>query len=106
MDTKGRTLMKQTEVLGGYDPTLYTSERIIAKAPDGVSVPISIVYKKGMVRDGRAPLHLYGYGSYGATIPVSFLSTRLSLLDRGFVYALAHIRGGGDMGREWKEGAG
>ncbi|HLF14111.1 MAG TPA: S9 family peptidase, partial [Bacteroidota bacterium] len=103
MDTKGRTLMKQTEVLGGYDPALYASERIIAKAPDGASVPISIVYKKGVVKDGRSPLHLYGYGSYGAAIPVSFSSSRLSLLDRGFVYALAHIRGGGDMGRDWKD---
>jgi oligopeptidase B len=103
MDTRKRTLMKRTEVLGGYDPSLYASERIYAKAPDGVMVPISIVYKKGVVMNGRAPLHLYGYGSYGATIPVSFSSSRLSLLDRGFIYALAHIRGGGDMGRDWKE---
>jgi oligopeptidase B len=103
MDTRERKLMKQTEVLGGYDPSLYASERIYARAPDGVMVPISIVYKKGVVKDGRAPLHLYGYGSYGSTIPVSFSSARLSLLDRGFIYALAHIRGGGDMGRDWKE---
>ncbi len=103
MDTRERKLMKQNEVLGGYDPALYVSERILAKAPDGVPVPISIVYKKGMVRDGNTPLHLYAYGSYGATIPVSFSSSRLSLLDRGFIFALAHIRGGGDMGRDWKD---
>jgi oligopeptidase B len=103
METREKTLMKQTEVPGGYDPSLYVSERISAKAPDGVMVPISIVYKKGMKRDGRAPLHLYGYGSYGITIPVTFSSSRLSLLDRGFTFALAHIRGGGDMGRDWKD---
>jgi len=103
MAARTRKLMKQTEVLGGYDPSLYASERIYAKASDGVMVPISIVYKKGVVKDGKAPLHLYGYGSYGATIPVSFSSSRLSLLDRGFICALAHIRGGGDMGRDWKE---
>jgi oligopeptidase B len=103
MDTRERKLLKQTEVLGGYDPSLYESERVYAKAADGVLVPISIVYKKGVVKDGKAPLHLYAYGSYGATIPVSFSSARLSLLDRGFIYALAHIRGGGDMGRDWKE---
>jgi len=103
LESREKVLMKQTEVPGGYDPALYASERISAKAPDGVMVPISIVYKKGVTRDGRAPLHLYGYGSYGITIPVSFSSSRLSLLDRGFTFALAHIRGGGDMGRDWKD---
>jgi oligopeptidase B len=103
MESRDRTLMKQTEIPGGYNPELYASERIFAKAPDGVVVPISIVYKKGMTRDGRTPLHLYGYGSYGISIPVTFSSSRLSLLDRGFTFALAHIRGGGDMGRDWKD---
>ena len=101
MNTGTRDLKKQYEVLGGYDPANYQSERIFAKAPDGALVPISLVYKKGMVRNGGNPLLLYGYGSYGISIDPSFASDRLSLLDRGFIYAIAHIRGGGDMGRYW-----
>src|SRR4029077_1859990 len=87
MNTGKRDLKKQYEVLGGYDPAQYQSERIYAKAPDGALVPISLVYKKGMVRDGGNPLLLYGYGSYGISIDPSFASDRLSLLDRGFIYA-------------------
>jgi oligopeptidase B len=103
METRERQLMKQQDVLGGYGPALYQSERIYATAPDGVQVPISLVYKKGFVRDGSAPMLLYGYGSYGISIDATFASDRLSLLDRGFVYAIAHIRGGGDMGKPWHE---
>ena len=99
MDNKKRVLMKQTEVLGGYDPAQYQSERIYAKAPDGKEVPVSLVYKKGMERNGKAPLHLYGYGSYGSSSAVAFSSNRLSLLNRGIIFALAHVRGGGDLGR-------
>ncbi|QJX00718.1 S9 family peptidase [Frigoriglobus tundricola] len=103
MNSRERKLLKRTEVVGGYDAANYTSERIHATAPDGTRVPISLVYKKGLKKDGTAPVLLYGYGSYGATIPVGFNSSRLSLLDRGVVYALAHIRGGSDLGRQWYE---
>jgi len=103
METRERQLMKRQDVLGGYDPALYQSERIYATAPDSVQVPISLVYKKGFLRDGSAPMLLYGYGSYGISIDATFASDRLSLLDRGFVYAIAHIRGGGDMGKPWHE---
>ncbi|MEP0823079.1 MAG: S9 family peptidase [Ignavibacterium sp.] len=103
METRAGTLLKQTEVLGGYDPSLYVSDRIWAKAPDGVMVPISIVHRKGVLRNGRNPLLLYGYGSYGISIPVGFSIPRLSFLDRGGIYALAHIRGGGDLGEQWRE---
>ena len=103
METRERELKKRQEVLGGYEPSLYQSERIYAVAQDGVEVPISLVYKKGAPRDGRAPLLLYGYGSYGISIDPSFSSDLLSLLDRGFVYAIAHIRGGMDMGKPWHE---
>ena len=96
-------LLKQQEVLGGYDPKQYASERLWAAARDGVKVPISIVYKKGLVRDGKAPLFLYGYGSYGFGTPPAFSSNRLSLLDRGMSYAIAHIRGGDEMGEKWRE---
>jgi len=101
MDEKTRELKKRYEVLGGYDPSLYQSERIFAKASDGTMVPISLVYKKGMVKDGSNPLFLSGYGSYGSSREPGFSSNRLSLLDRGFLYAIAHIRGGGEMGRYW-----
>ena len=94
-------LMKQTEVLGGYDPKQYVSERIFAKSSDGTRVPISLVYKKGTKKDGTHPLWLYGYGSYGSSLPIGFSIPRLSLLDRGVIYAQAHIRGGGDMGEQW-----
>jgi len=97
------TLLKRQEVLGGYDPTQYASERLWATARDGVKVPVSIVYRKGFVRDGHAPLFLYGYGSYGIGTPPTFNSNRLSLLDRGMVYAIAHIRGGNEMGEGWRE---
>ncbi len=90
-------------MLGGYDPTQYQSERIYATAPDGVKVPISLVYKKGLVQNGKAPMLLYGYGSYGISMDPTFSSDRLSLLDRGFVYAIAHIRGGADLGKPWHE---
>jgi oligopeptidase B len=96
-------LLKQTEVLGGYDPTRYVSERIFATASDGVRVPISLVYRRGLARDGRAPMLLTGYGSYGAPSSATFNSNRLSLLDRGVVFALAHIRGGGELGKAWHD---
>ena len=97
------TLLKQQEVLGGYDPKQYVSERLWATARDGVKVPISIVYRKGLVRNGKAPLFLYGYGSYGYGTPPTYSSNRLSLLDRGMSYAIAHIRGGDEMGEKWRE---
>ncbi|HEX9615176.1 MAG TPA: S9 family peptidase, partial [Bacteroidota bacterium] len=103
MDTAAIKLMKQTEVLGGYDPSAYASERIWAIAKDGARVPISLVYKRGVARDGANPTILYGYGAYGISIPVGFSIPRLSFLDRGGVYALAHIRGGGDLGEQWRE---
>ena len=103
MDTKARQLKKQDEVLGGYEASGYESERIFATAEDDTRIPISLVYKKGMVRDGTNPLLLYGYGAYGASREPYFSSRRLSLLDRGFVFAIAHIRGGGEMGRAWYE---
>ncbi len=96
-------LKKETEVLGGYDRHLYASERLYATASDGTRVPISLVYKKGIERDGSNPLWLTGYGSYGYAYPATFSSLRLSLLDRGFVFAIAHIRGGEEMGRMWYE---
>jgi len=103
MDTKTRELKKQTEVLGGYNKNEYVTERVFATARDGKRVPVSIVYKKGVKKDGSHPLLLYAYGSYGATSYATFNSNRLSLLNRGFVYALAHVRGGQEMGREWYE---
>jgi oligopeptidase B len=95
------TLLKQQPVLGGYDQKQYESERVYATAADGTKIPVSIVYKKGFRRDGSRPLHLYAYGSYGISSNPSFSSARLSLLDRGFAYAVAHIRGGGDLGKPW-----
>jgi oligopeptidase B len=95
-------LLKRKEV-PGYDPSQYSSEALWATARDGVKVPISIVYKKGFRRDGQEPLFLYAYGSYGYATPVTFESTRLSLLDRGMAYAIAHIRGGNEMGEQWRE---
>ena len=103
MQTQQKELLKQQEVLGGYNPNDYQSERIYATSHDGVKVPISLVYKKGLQKDGKNPLVLYGYGSYGATMDAYFSSARLSLLDRGFVWAIAHIRGGEEMGRQWYE---
>jgi len=103
MTTKSKELKKQQEVLGGYNVKDYVTERIYATAKDGTKVPISLVYKKGFKKDGNTPLLLYGYGSYGAISEAMFSSTRLSLLNRGFVFAIAHIRGGQEMGRQWYE---
>ncbi|MGX5817505.1 S9 family peptidase [Chitinophaga lutea] len=103
MDSREKELKKQQEVLGGYDPKNYVTERVFAKVRDGVMVPVSIVYKKGFEKNGQQPLLLYGYGSYGNSIDPAFSSNRVSLLDRGFVYAIAHIRGGEEMGRQWYE---
>jgi oligopeptidase B len=97
------TLVKQTEVPGGFDRNNYQVERIFATAHDGKKVPISVIYRKGVKRDGTAPLYLYSYGSYGISIPLNFTANRLALLDRGVVVALAHIRGGGDMGKPWHD---
>ncbi|WP_165396038.1 S9 family peptidase [Flavobacterium sp. J27] len=104
MKTKEKTVLKEQEVLGGkFDKNNYTEERIWATAADGTKVPISMVYKKGMKKDGSNPFLLYAYGSYGASMDPYFSTTRLSLLDRGFIYAIAHIRGGEDLGRQWYE---
>lgn len=104
METKEQTLLKQTEVVGGnFSPDNYVSERLFATAGDGSKIPISIVYKKGITKNGKNPLLLYGYGSYGYSMEATFSSNILSLLDRGFVYAVAHIRGGEEMGRDWYE---
>jgi oligopeptidase B len=105
-DVEKRTsaLLKQTEVPGGYDPAKYQSERVWATAKDGVKVPISLVYRKDLKKaDGSNPLYVYAYGSYGIILPVTFGSSRLSLLDRGIVMAFAHIRGGGDLGKPWHD---
>ena len=103
LDTRERKLLKRTEVLGGFDPAKYQSERIFATAKDGAKIPIALVYKKGLNPRGNNPLVLYAYGSYGSSTPDGFSSNRLSYLDRGVVYAIAHIRGGGEMGKEWHE---
>jgi len=101
--TKEQKLLKQTEVVGGYDPKDYVTERVFATAKDGTKIPVAVVYKKGLEKDGNAPLLLYGYGSYGASSNATFSSLRLSLLNRGFVFAIANIRGGQEMGRQWYE---
>ncbi|BFM44503.1 oligopeptidase B [Flavobacterium sp. CFS9] len=104
MKTKTKEVLKEQEVLGGkFDKENYIEERVWATARDGVKVPISMIYRKGLERNGKNPLLLYAYGSYGITMDTYFSSTRLSLLDRGFVYAIAHIRGGEDLGRQWYE---
>jgi oligopeptidase B len=100
MNTRQRELKKQTEVIG-YDPSLYATERTWARASDGTMVPVSLVYRKPMVRDGSRPMLLYAYGSYGSSTDPTFSSANLSLLDRGVVFAIAHIRGGQEMGRWW-----
>jgi oligopeptidase B len=102
MNTRERKRMKQQEVLGGYDPKSYEARRIWSVSRDGVKVPISLVYKKGVKFDGRAPMLLYAYGSYGVSMAPTFSSPRLSLLDRGVIYALAYIRGGGELGEDWR----
>jgi oligopeptidase B len=101
MNSKQRTLLKQEEVLGGFKSGDYESERLYAPASDGTEIPLSIVYRKGTRRDGQNPLLLYGYGSYGISIDAAFASPRLSLIDRGFVFAIAHVRGGQELGRQW-----
>jgi oligopeptidase B len=103
MGSKEKKLMKQQEVVGGYTVSDYVTERLFATAKDGTKIPISVVYKKGFKKDGTQPLHLYGYGSYGASMDASFSAARLSLLNRGFAFAIAHIRGGQEMGRYWYE---
>jgi oligopeptidase B len=99
--TRERVLRKQQPVLGGYDPASYETRRVWATAEDGTRIPISIVHRKGVTADGTAPCLLYGYGSYEISRDPTFSSIRLSLLDRGFVFAIGHIRGGGEMGRRW-----
>jgi oligopeptidase B len=101
--TGGSTLLKQIEIPGGFDRSLYASERIHATAPDGAQVPVSLVYRKDKREPGRNPVYVYGYGSYGYSLPLGFGSSRLSLLDRGVVMAYAHIRGGGDLGKPWHD---
>ena len=104
MKTKTKEIKKEQQVLGGkFDKNNYTEERIWATAKDGTKVPISMVYRKGLNKDGKNPLLLYAYGSYGHSMDATFSSTRLTLLDRGFVFAIAHIRGGEDLGRQWYE---
>jgi len=103
MRTSEKELKKQEEVVGGHNPDDYLTERLFAEARDGTQIPISLVYKKGMNKDGTTPLVLYGYGSYGASMDPWFNSSRLSLLDRGYIWAIAHIRGGQEMGRQWYE---
>ena len=101
MSNGKRILVREDEVLGGYDASNYTAERVFASAPDGMKIPISLVYHKNTPRDGSAPLLQYAYGSYGHSIDAGFSYSRVSLLDRGFIYAIAHIRGGSDLGRKW-----
>jgi len=103
MNTQASALLKRTPVLGGYDPEQYVSVRLHAPAADGTLIPISLVSRKDMAGDGGAPLLLQGYGSYGISYPVSFSSARVSLLDRGVTVAIAHIRGGGELGEDWRE---
>lgn len=103
LETGRRRLLKSQPVLGGYDPARYRTERLWADAPDGTRIPVSVVYPAGLERNGQAPCLLYGYGSYEHSIDPAFSPARLSLLERGFVFAIAHIRGGGEMGRRWYE---
>ena len=103
MNTRDRKLLKQKEVLGGYDPSLYASERLFATAADGVEVPVSVLYRRDARLDEGNPVYLMGYGAYGASMDAWFSSNRLSLLDRGVIYATAHVRGGGEMGERWWE---
>ena len=103
LNTRQRKLLKQQEVLGGYDAKNYEARRIWAVARDATKVPVSLVYKKGSKLDGTSPMLLYAYGSYGISMAPTFSSNRLALLDRGVIYALAYIRGGGELGEEWRE---
>src|SRR3954471_18147069 len=101
MDTREWELRKRQEIPSGYDPSAYVTERLHASAPDGTKIPISMVYKKGLRKDGGNPALLYGYGSYGISVDAAYVSSRFSLIDRGFVFAIAHIRGGSELGRPW-----
>jgi oligopeptidase B len=101
MEERTTTLVKRQPVRGGYDPEAYETHRVWATATDGTQVPVSLVHRRGLSRDGSTPLLLYGYGSYEASIDPTFSSARLSLLERGFAWAIAHVRGGGELGREW-----
>ena len=103
MEKRTKTLLKQQEVVGGYKPSDYITERLMVPSHDGVLVPMSIVYKRGMAKNGQNPLVLYGYGSYGSSMDAYFSVARLSLLNRGFIWAIAHIRGGEELGRQWYE---
>jgi len=103
MVTREKVLLKRDEVLGGFDSLNYITERLHVRAEDGAEIPVSVVYRKGVKKDGQNPLLLYGYGSYGMSMDASFSSPRLSLIDRGFIYAIAHIRGGEELGRHWYE---
>ena len=103
MDSKEKTLLKEKEIIGGYDPSQYESKRLWTKSRDGVNIPMSMVYKKGIEMNGENPLLLYAYGSYGHSIDPYFSPNRLSLLNRGFIFVIAHIRGGEEMGRSWYE---
>lgn len=103
MTIRQKTLLKREEVLGGFDPNNYVTERLHARAADGTDIPVSLLYRKGTLKNGKNPLLLYGYGSYGVSIDAAFSSPRLTLVDRGFIYAIAHIRGGQEMGRQWYE---
>ena len=103
LDTHARTQLKQTEIVGGYNASRYVCERLFVAAEDGAQIPVALVYRKDLRKKGPQPLLLYGYGSYGFSMPDTFSSSRLSLLDRGLIYAVAHIRGGGEMGEEWHD---
>jgi oligopeptidase B len=103
MNKRQSTLQKETEIPGGFSRKNYKSERLFAVANDGTKIPLSVVYRQGTKLDGTAPLLLYGYGSYGISMSPTFSSNRLSLLDRGVIYVIAHIRGGGEMGEEWRD---
>jgi len=103
MNTRKATLLKQTEVPGGFDKANYKSERVFATASDGTKIPMSVVYKRNVKLDGSAPMLLYGYGSYGLSIPPTFSASRLALLDRGVIFVIAHIRGGGELGEPWRD---
>jgi oligopeptidase B len=103
MATRTKELKKRKEVLGGFDPSRYKQERVFAKASDGAMIPISMIYPRDLKKDGTNPLYLYGYGSYGISYDPYFSSNRISILDRGFIFAIAHVRGSGVMGRQWYE---
>lgn len=103
MDDQTRVLIKQEPVLGGYDPANYVTERLEANAPDGVKVPMTVVYRKGLEKDGSTPTLLYGYGAYGINSEPRFSSSRLSLIDRGFLFAITQIRGGSELGKRWHD---